>query len=180
MVLTTSKLKKRLVEVFNHGDHSLIGPASVDLRVGRLLLAESTKEGLSNLLDRKHQEQDWVKVSLDNSSEEFPYWLQPWQFVLVETLEFVNVPDDLVMELKLKSSIARDGYNHLLALWVDPGFSGILTLEIYNVRARKCLPLWKGMRIVQAALHTLQGEPELYHGRYQNADEVQFSKPDSR
>jgi dCTP deaminase len=81
--------------------------------------------------------------------------LQPHQFVLAETLEEFKLPDCIAGQLALKSSRAREGIEHLLAGYIDPGYCGRLTLELQNARSMHPVALWPGMRIAQIVFHRM-------------------------
>jgi dCTP deaminase len=60
--------------------------------------------------------------------------LQPGQFVLGATLEHITLPNNLVARVEGKSSLGRVGLViHATAGYVDPGWSGNLTLELGNI-----------------------------------------------
>lgn len=87
------------------------------------------------------------------------------------------VPNDLAVELKLKSSRAREGFDHSLAFWFDPGWDGIGTLEIHNMNRLQTLTLEYGMRFAQIIVHKLDVPvTNPYAGRYQNATSVEAAK----
>ena len=100
--------------------------------------------------------------------------LHPGEFVLGSTLEVVSVPDDLAARLEGKSSLGRLGLlTHSTAGFVDPGFSGHITLELSNV-ANLPITLWPGMKIGQLCLFRLTTPAEhpygsaVYGSRYQD------------
>lgn len=162
MILSHQTLFLRLLELIGdeHRDPALINPASIDIRVGNELQAESGP-----------------MIDLGRYSAGRPYWFQPGEFVLVSTLERLRVPLDLAVELKLKSSRAREGYNHSLAFWFDPGWDGIGTMELKNYNQRKPLPLYSGLRIAQIVVHQLDEPCAMpYVGRYNGASSVEASK----
>ncbi len=59
--------------------------------------------------------------------------LMPGELYLLDTAEYIVIPDDTCGDVKLKSSLGRVGLEHLHAGWCDPGFSGTLTLEVTNM-----------------------------------------------
>lgn len=127
-------------------DHALIvpfieerlNPASYDVALG------------DNIMFEVAETPEMIRHSIKTHSKEDPYWLQPGEFILAETQELFNFTDDLAGQFVLKSSRARQGYQHMLAGWIDPGFNGsVLTLEIKNVRQKHRLPIWPGMLIGQ-------------------------------
>jgi dCTP deaminase len=161
MILGYSELLQRHSEIIKtEADVELINPASIDIRIGEHLLAEE----FGGMID----------IDLTEYNKEFPYYIKPGEFVLVSTYEHIYVPIDLAMELKLKSSRAREGYNHSLAFWVDPNWDGILTMEIQNVKKYTQLPLYPGMRFAQIILHQLASPcSKPYNGRYQQASSAE-------
>jgi dCTP deaminase len=145
----------------------LINPASLDVRLGENLLVElPTTTSL-------------VPYSIAGHSKEKPFMLQPHEFVLAETVEEFNLPDCVAGQLALKSSRAREGIEHLLAGYIDPGYAGRLTLELQNARSIHAVALWPGMRIAQIVFHKmsmLPGKSYSVTGRYQGDTAVQGSK----
>lgn len=61
------------------------------------------------------------------------YDLYPGEFVLCHSMEYTRIPDDLVALLFERSSVGREGLEHLHAGYGDPGFSGQWTWELINV-----------------------------------------------
>lgn len=173
MVLGSGDLRMLIQSVFGHNDEELINPASVDIRIGQSMLVEADK---GSVVRHQVEYREWAPVDLRVTTEQNPFMLRPGQFVLISTYEHIKVPSNLVMELRLKSSRAREGYNHSLAFWVDPGWEGILTMEVTNVRQYKSLPLWYGMRFAQAILAHVTEPVDTYLGKYQYANKVEESK----
>jgi dCTP deaminase len=104
---------------------------------------------------------------------EEPFVLHPGEFVLGSTLEVVTLPDDLAARLEGKSSLGRLGLlTHSTAGFIDPGFSGHVTLELSNV-ANLPITLWPGMKIGQICCFRLSSPAEhpygsaVYGSRYQ-------------
>lgn len=126
---------------------SLLNPASLDVRLGSQLMIEVGDE--------------LNPYNLNNYTREYPFKLQPNQFVLAHTLEEFCIPDTLAAQFALKSSLARAGFEHLLAGWIDPGFnSSVLTLELKNSRQYSYLPLYPGMKIGQIIFMRMSSTPE--------------------
>ena len=126
-------------------DPDCINPASVDLR-----LATNHVIGLNGWEHRG-------SVSL---------YLVTGDPVLVSIVEYIKIPHDCAGVLYLKSSLARQGLDHALAGYCDPGFTGSLTLELH---AHCPITLHHNQRIVQLVLHRLEAPPKsTYHGRYQD------------
>lgn len=153
-----------MVEPF---DPALVNPASLDVRLGNTLLVEGAES------------RDMVTYPFHMHSQEDPYWMVAGQFVLAPTLEFVRVPETCNAQFVLKSSRAREGIEHLLAGYLDPGFHGVITLELHNSRQLHAVPIWPGMRIGQLVLNQMAAIPERSYavtGRYQGDTTVMQSR----
>ena len=142
---------------------SIIQPASIDLR-----LSNEVKT-LDNLM-----------FDLNKGD----VLLEPHEFVLASTLEYVEMPNFLVGIVNGKSSIGRLGlFIHITAGYVDAGFKGNITLELYNC-TNKPIRLSKGMLICQLLFETLTTECENSYGsevlgsHYQNSMGTVYSKYD--
>lgn len=148
-------------------DPTLVNPASLDVRLGENILVETERRGL-------------IPVNISIHSKENPYKLLPNDFILAETMETFNMPDNIGAQFALKSSLARAGFEHLLAGWIDPGFSGsVLTLELKNALRLDFLPLWPGMRIGQIIFHEMSAVPLKSYkltGRYNQDKQVAACK----
>lgn len=149
-------------------DPEMVNPASLDVRLGGTLLIESA------------QGPELVPYPLEDHDEANPYWLQPGQFTLAQTMETFRLPETVAAQFMLKSSRAREGLEHLMAGYCDPGWSGsVLTLELHNSRQLHPIPLWPGQRIGQLVFHHMSSIPEhsyRFTGRYNNDDRVMGSK----
>lgn len=148
-------------------DEALVNPASLDVKLGGTLLIESA------------QGPQLVKYPLGVHSEANPYLLQPGQFVLAQTVETFHLPEHVAAQFVLKSSRAREGIEHLLAGYIDPGFHGVLTLELHNSRQLHPVSIWPGMRIGQIVFHPMAGVPLRNYrqtGRYNGDMAVQPSR----
>ncbi len=149
-------------------DPSLVNPASLDVRLGGQLLIESCESP------------DLMPYPLHQHSEANPYLLQPSQFTLSQTLETFNLPPTIAAQFVLKSSRAREGLEHLLAGYCDPGWHGsVLTLELHCSRQLHPVKLWPGMKIGQMVFHRMVATPERDYsitGRYNNDQTVMESR----
>ena len=96
--------------------------------------------------------------------EDEPFILHPSEFVLGQTLEWVELPDDLVARLEGRSSLGRLGLLiHSTAGYVDPGWKGNLTLELSNV-ANLPIALYRGMSIGQISFVKMSSPVERPYG----------------
>ena len=148
-------------------DPALVNPASLDVRLGDTLLIESAES------------QKLVPYPLAGHTEQNPYLLRPGQFVLACTVETFHLPDDIAAQFMLKSSRAREGIEHLMAGYADPGFNGVMTLELHNSRQLHPVALWPGMKIGQMVFHQMAATPQRSYavtGRYNGDSTVQASR----
>ena len=141
-------------------DPELINPASLDLRLGNLIMLESVQN---------HQ---MIPLEISRYTPEHPYQLVPGQFVLAQTIETFNMPEDVAGLFFLKSSRAREGYENLHAGYADPGWHGsTLTLELKNARQLQSLPIWPGLKIGQMVFFRMSQRPAISYavtGHYNN------------
>ena len=114
-----------------------IQPASVDIRLGNTFsVVEDTSDGIITM-------QNEIKYKTIVADK---YLLLPGQFVLATTLEYFAMPDDLTAFVEGRSSLGRLGLFIQNAGWVDPGFEGEITLELFN--ANRCaIELQSGRRV---------------------------------
>jgi dCTP deaminase len=173
MLLSDRDIRAELASgrvVLDPFDASLVQPSSIDVRLDRYFrLFDNHKyphidpaedqPGLTRLVEPDGQE---------------PFILHPGEFVLASTYEQVTLPDDVAARLEGKSSLGRLGLlTHSTAGFIDPGFSGHVTLELSNV-ATLPIKLWPGMKIGQLCLFRLSSPAEhpygsaRYGSRYQN------------
>ena len=138
-----------------------IQPASVDIRLDHQIRVFLPPEKYS-VID--------VRANLDGITklkeipDPLPYVLKPGEFILANTIENVELPDDVVARLEGKSSLARLGLMvHATAGYVDPGFKGQLTLEISNV-ARAKISIFYGMKISQISFLRMSTPAENPYG----------------
>ncbi len=135
-----------------------IQPASVDIRLGNTFcVLEDTSGGIINLQD----EIGYKTIVTDR------YLLLPGQFVLATTVEYFKLPDNLTAFVEGRSSLGRLGLFIQNAGWVDPGFEGEITLELFN--ANRCaIELQAGYRIGQLVFAKMERDAlHPYTGKYQ-------------
>lgn len=90
-----------------------------------------------------------------------PFYIHPGEFVLATTLEYLRVPPDLGCRLEGRSSWGRMGLLvHVTAAFVDPGYSGKLTFELYNA-GRLPIRLRPGDSVAQVCFHSLSGVAQI-------------------
>ncbi|MEU2201927.1 dCTP deaminase [Isoptericola sp. NPDC019482] len=150
-------------------DPTMLQPSSIDVRLDRYFrLFDNHKYPFID----PSQEQPELTRLVDVAPDE-PFVLHPGEFVLGSTFESVTLPDDVAARLEGKSSLGRLGLlTHSTAGFIDPGFSGHVTLELSNV-ATLPITLWPGMKIGQMCFFRLSSPAEhpygsdAYGSRYQ-------------
>jgi len=134
-----------------------IGPSSVDVRLGSNFKIPMTSQ-MSGIDPKKSELVERYLRSVEVRFEE-NFYLHPGEFVLASTLEFIRVPADLACRIEGRSSWGRMGLLvHATAGFVDPGFSGSLTFELYNA-GKLPIALKPGMRMAQLCFLHLDGKP---------------------
>jgi dCTP deaminase len=148
---------------------ALMQPSSIDVRLDRFFRVFNNH--LYTLIDPAEQ-QDELTALVEVPAGE-PFVLHPGEFVLASTLEVITLGEQLAGRLEGKSSLGRLGLlTHSTAGFIDPGFSGHVTLELSNV-ANLPIKLWPGMKIGQLCIFRLSSPAEhpygsaVYGSRYQ-------------
>ena len=163
MVLSDRTIKEELAKgriVIDPLDPSDIQPASVDLHLDRkLLVFRNTRQPY---IDVRKDLPDLTEI--EEIPDDTPFILHPGEFVLASTMESVTLPDDVVARLEGKSSLGRIGLLiHSTAGYVDPGWSGHLTLELSNV-ANLPVTLYYRMKIGQISFLRLTTPADNLYG----------------
>jgi len=165
MILNDRKIRE-LIEsrelLIDPLDAVQIQPSSVDLRLGNdfLIYPEDIE-----ILDVRNPDlhNQLKKVVADDEG----FIIQPKQFILATTREYIKLPDYLTAFVEGRSSLGRLGLFIENAGWVDAGFEGNITLEFYNANSRP-LKIYPGMRICQLVFAKMEEPAENpYRGKYQ-------------
>lgn len=161
MILSDKTMIRMLREktlIISPLEESQIQPASVDVRLGNTFsIVEDTPAGIITL----DSEVRYKTIRTDT------YILLPGQFVLATTMEYFELPDDITAFVEGRSSLGRMGLFIQNAGWVDPGFKGEITLELFN--ANRCAIELKSGRRVGQLVFAHMDSPALhpYQGKYQ-------------
>ena len=141
-------------------DPAMIQPSSIDVRLDRYFrLFDNHRYAV---IDPSTEQPDLTRLVEVEPDE--PLVLHPGEFVLGSTYEQVTLPDDVAARLEGKSSLGRLGLlTHSTAGFVDPGFSGHVTLELSNV-ATLPITLWPGMKVGQLCFFRLSSPAEHPYG----------------
>jgi dCTP deaminase len=162
VIVSDRSLKKLLADgtiVVEPLEEQQIQPASVDLRLGGhfLKVDENSMEAIA--LDR---ELEYIEFKQEEII------IPPHSFLLAVTRETIRLPDNITAFVEGRSSIGRIGLFIQNAGWVDPGFKGTITLELYNAN-RLPIRLTSGRRICQIVFAFMDGPADSpYRGKYQN------------
>ena len=164
MLLSDRDLSKEIEAgrlVLDPYDPALLQPSSIDVRLDRYFRVFDNSK-YTHIDPSVRQDELTSLVEKDNDDE--PFVLHPGEFVLGSTFERVSLPDDLAGRLEGKSSLGRLGLlTHSTAGFIDPGFTGHITLELSNV-ANLPITLWPGMKIGQLCLFRLSSAAEHPYG----------------
>jgi dCTP deaminase len=161
MILSDRTILKMLDEkslVINPVTKEQIQPASVDIRLGNTFsVVDDTP---SNIITLESQI-SYKTITTDT------YLIMPGEFVLATTMEYFELPDNLTAFVEGRSSLGRMGLFIQNAGWVDPGFKGEITLELYN--ANRCAIELKAGRRVGQLVFAEMDSPAInpYNGKYQ-------------
>jgi dCTP deaminase len=154
-----SEIEARRIRVDPY-DETMIQPSSIDIRLDRFFRVFENHKYPH--IDPAADQSDLTR-EVEPEGEE-PFILHPGEFVLGSTYEVVSLPDDLAARVEGKSSLGRLGLlTHATAGFVDPGFSGHVTLELSNV-ATLPIMLYPGMKIGQLCFFRLSSPSENPYG----------------
>ncbi|MCO7239972.1 MULTISPECIES: dCTP deaminase [unclassified Aeromicrobium] len=150
-------------------ERTMIQPSSIDVRLDKFFRVFDNHKYPH--IDPAADQSDLTRPVEVAGDETFV--LHPGEFVLGSTFELVTLPDDVAARLEGKSSLGRLGLlTHSTAGFIDPGFSGHVTLELANV-ATLPIKLYPGMKIGQLCFFRLTSAAEhpygsaAYGSRYQ-------------
>lgn len=139
-------------------DRNLVQPASIDVRLDRYFRLFDNHR--YSVIDPAVEQPGLTRLTTADD----PFVLHPGEFVLGSTLEQVTLGDDIAARLEGKSSLGRLGLlTHSTAGFIDPGFSGHVTLELSNT-ATMPIRLYPGMRIGQLCFFDLSSPAESPYG----------------
>ncbi|MFD5316379.1 dCTP deaminase [Streptomyces sp. NPDC127098] len=141
-------------------DPVMVQPSSIDVRLDRYFRVFENHRYPH--IDPATEQPDLTRMIEPPGDE--PFILHPGEFVLASTYEVISLPEDIASRLEGKSSLGRLGLlTHSTAGFIDPGFSGHVTLELSNM-ATLPIKLWPGMKIGQLCLFRLSSPAEHPYG----------------
>lgn len=156
-----------------------IGASSIDLRMGNVALMARARgsshvdPALSKSSEQQNPHQAEMLRQQKHERYELPFGakllLHPGMLALVPTLEWVRVPEGLMGEVTARSTWAREGLSIATATMIEPGYEGIVTLELANL-SQIPIALYPGLTIAQIAFSNLIGAtPRLERGQFKGA-----------
>ena len=139
----------QLVELIEQGviegaqyDH--INATSIDLVLGDTIMVEKREVGIIDMLDKNAGHLDTIVMGPEG------YVVPPGGVLLAHSVEVFHLPNNISGEYKLKSTQARNFFNHLNAGWCDAGWNGsVLTLEFVNHMQLHSVRVRPGMKCGQ-------------------------------
>lgn len=164
-----------------------INPASIEVTLGHRFYIEKPKPWIIDAETKATElftdiaKKENISLELVELKEGQMLVLRPGMFCLAETVEMFNLPNHIVAEYVLKSSQARNGWQHLLAGYADPGWhNSRLTMEFKNETEQSYLILTPGQKCGQMKFYVVTEVPEdksyAVVGQYNNQETVQASK----
>jgi dCTP deaminase len=165
-ILAEVEAKNIALEPF---EAQMVQPSSIDVRLDRFFRVFENHKYPH--IDPAADQPDLTRMVEPDGDE--PFILHPGEFVLGSTYEVVTLPDDVAARLEGKSSLGRLGLlTHSTAGFIDPGFSGHVTLELSNV-ATLPIKLWPGMKIGQLCFFRLSSPAESPYGSQKHGSRYQ-------
>jgi len=142
-----------------------------DVRLGYSFLMASPNQPKNHHLDPKNSEDfDWIP---HHAAPDEQVAIPPGGFLLAETIEYFNMPEDVIGIVTGKSTYARCGII-INVTPLEPGWRGYLTLEIHNA-SRHSVIIYPGEGIAQINFHRGETPNVTYDsraGKYQNQQGV--------
>lgn len=158
-LLSYHRLRELIGAGIVNAKHEHVNATSIDLTLGDIIFIEGCKSNTVDLADKETPEMFQIAVPEEGVV------VAPGMFILAQTNEIFNLPNNISAEYKLNSSLARAGLDHLNAGWADAGWNGsVLTLEFKNCLQYQSLKLTPGMKCGQMVF--FEHEPVPDHASY--------------
>ncbi len=155
-----NKLKKSLIEGLGKEQLDKIEGTTVDLRLGEIYrLTSGAKLAVDSRITPK------IESLLGPDSKEQSYSLSPGELVLVQTIERVNIPHDLLADVRTRTTLFRCGL-YLKTSYVSPNYQGVLTFALRNFNDYP-VEIELGFRIACISFMEISGQAVPYQGVWQ-------------
>ena len=162
MILSDKTIKKMIESgelVATPTTTDSVQPASLDIRIG-------THFAVPDISEDKVVEMGEA-IEYKEIEAEKGFYLKPKMFILATTMEYIELPNNLTAFVEGRSSIGRMGLFIQNAGWVDPGFKGEITLELFNT-SENTIHIKPGQRVGQLIFAAMDQDAENpYDGKYQ-------------
>lgn len=130
-----------------------VNGASIDVRISSQIMVESPAASILEI--GRSNPKHLAPVIL----RETGFLVRPRQIILASTLEVLELPNDIVAEFVLKSSIGRLFFNQMQSNFADPGFTGSITLELQNSNEQHSIRVTPNVKIGQMVFHRVKEVP---------------------
>ncbi|RJQ25809.1 dCTP deaminase [Candidatus Parcubacteria bacterium] len=153
---------------------SQLGSCSIDLRLGNIFrVFDHSKFAFIDPLNKNIS--DFTReIKIENKE---PFIIQPGDFVLATTIEYIKVPDNLTGRLEGRSSIGRLGIViHSTAANIECGYRGHITLELANM-GKMPVALYQGMRICSVSFEELSSPADVPYYKKKSAKYLEQKGP---
>jgi dCTP deaminase len=152
-----------------------LGSNSIDLRLGNVFrIFDNTKVAFIDPFKKDIGQKITREI---RKKEKEPFIIQPGDFVLGTTIEYIELPDDIIGSLEGRSSIGRLGIViHSTAAAIDAGWRGKITLELANM-GKMPVALYPGMRICSISFEQLSSSAEVPYYKKKSAKYVGQNGP---
>lgn len=153
-----------------------LGSCSIDLRLGNIFrIFDHSRYPYIDPFKKSVGSEVTREIIIKNKE---PFIIQPGDFVLSSTIEYVEIPDDLTGRLEGRSSIGRLGVViHSTAAHIECGFRGKITLELANM-GKMPVALYPGMRICSLSFEELSSPAEVPYFKKKSAKYIFQKGPD--
>lgn len=144
-----------------------LGTTSFDIRLGTSFEVYHTNQyGIIDFTDEHTTKETSFNSSRIDKDFLESLTIMPGQFILGHSMEYLKLPDNMSADLEGRSSFARLGIEiHMTAGFVDPGFEGVLTFEIYNAGPTP-VKLFPGLRVAQLRFMPIDKPSKTYGNRH--------------
>lgn len=145
-----------------------LGSTSLDVRLGTTFqIYQPNQSGVINFFDDKSVAGAQANSTVKDLDYPDGLVLAPGQFVLAHTMEYIGLPENVGAQLEGRSSFARLGIQiHMTASFIDPGFRGSITFEIFNAGPNP-IKLYPGYRIGQLRFFACKKPDKPYNKKTQ-------------
>jgi dCTP deaminase len=177
MVLSDVDIKKEInkgsLKIDPYIEDSL-QPSSYDLHLGSKFVVFDNHE--TDIIDVKLKNNNTRIIDVTDKGY---FIIHPNNFILGSTKENIKIPNYLVSRIEGKSSIGRLGLIvHATAGYVDPGFEGTLTLEMFNLSSIP-IKIYIDMKIAQLSFFEMKSPSSKSYGEYKNKYQGQIDPTES-